>query len=83
VTARRGQPSARIAAECGSPCSERVLVLQERIRELVATRQELRARAAGPLELEANRLALLQSQQQLSFALIGEHAGLEHERAAA
>jgi hypothetical protein len=79
VTARHALPRARIAAECGGPCSERVLVLQERIRELVAARQELRARAAAHRELEANRLALLQSQQQLSLALIGEHA----DRAAA
>jgi hypothetical protein len=70
---RRALSTARIAAECGGPCAERVLVLQERILELVAERQELRARAAGHGELEANRLALVHSQQQLSLALIGQH----------
>jgi hypothetical protein len=57
--------------------------LQSRIRELVAKRQELRARGAGHGELEANRLALLHTQQQLSVALIGEHAELAHDRTAA
>jgi hypothetical protein len=60
-----------------------VRVLQEQILELVARRQELRARGAGRGELEANRLALIQSQQQLSLALIGQHADLVQDRAAA
>lgn len=68
--------NARIAAECGGPCEERVSVLQERILELVAKRQELRAHGATHAELEANRLALIKSQQQLSLALIGQHADL-------
>lgn len=76
MTARESLRSARIDAECGGPCTERVVVLRKRIRELVAKRQELRARAAGHEELETNRLALLHSQQQLSLALIGEHAEL-------
>lgn len=83
MTARESLRSARIAAECGGPCADRVVALQERIRELVGKRQELRAGAAGHEELEANRLALLHSQQQLSMALIGEHAELAHARAAA
>jgi hypothetical protein len=73
---RKALSYARIAAECGGPCAERVRVLQKQILELVAKRQELRARAAGHRELEANRLALIHSQQQLSLALIGQHADL-------
>lgn len=68
--------NARIAAGCGGPCDERVSLLQEQILELVARRQELRARGACQRELEANRLALIQSQQQLSLALIGQYADL-------
>lgn len=64
---RKALSNARITAECGGPCAERVLVLQKRTFELVAKHQELRARAAGHRELEANRLALIQSQQQLSL----------------
>lgn len=75
--------SARIAAKCGGPCAERVLLLRETILELVAKRQELRSRTAGHGELEANRLELVHSQQQLSYALIGQHGGLAHGRAAA
>jgi hypothetical protein len=60
-----------------------VLVLQERILELVAQRQELRARAAGHGELEANRLELIHCQQQLSLGLIAQHAELAQLRPAA
>lgn len=82
-TERNALSNARIAAACGGPCGERVLVLQTRILELVAKRQELRARDAGHRELEANRVALVHSQQQLSLALIGQHADSVHDRVAA
>jgi hypothetical protein len=78
-----GVPNARIATECGGPCAERVLLLRETILDLVAQRQELRSRTAGHDELEANRLALVRSQRQLSYALIGQHRDLAHDRAAA
>jgi hypothetical protein len=44
--------------------------LTERIRELVAERQALRATAADLPELERNRLEIARLQQQLSHALI-------------
>lgn len=80
---RNALPDARIAAECGGPCAERVLVLQETILDLVAKRQGLRTRAVSHDELEANRLELVHSQQRLSYALIGQHGDLTHSRAAA
>ena len=38
---------------------------------------------SGHDELETNRLALVHSQQQLSYALIGQHGDPAHVRAAA
>jgi hypothetical protein len=77
-----GVSDARIAG-FGGPCAERVLALRETILNLVAKRQELRSRTAGHDELEANRLELVHSQQQLSYALIGHHGDPAHDRAAA
>ena len=50
-----------------------VQALEATIEALVAERQELRRRAAGRDELEANRLELARRQRQLSQAVIGRH----------
>ncbi len=47
--------------------------LSQEIAELVAERQELRARGASQLELESNRCRLAGSQAQLSRLLIERH----------
>ena len=47
--------------------------LSQEIAELVAERQELRARGASQLELESNRRRLAGSQTQLSRLLIERH----------
>jgi hypothetical protein len=65
------------------PGAERstVEVLLGRIHTLARERQELRVRQAGPGRLERNRIALVRSQWELSYALIEQH--LQPERQAA
>jgi hypothetical protein len=55
--------------------------IQERLRQLVLERQELRDHGASPKELEANRLAIAQEQWRLSRVAIEVYA--EHEEAEA
>lgn len=44
--------------------------LTERLGELTRVRQDLRARDAGSVDLERNRVAIARAQWQLSYALI-------------
>jgi DNA-binding response OmpR family regulator len=50
-----------------------VEVLLARIEDLARERQDLRGRPASRPALERNRLALVRSQWQLSYALIERH----------
>lgn len=45
----------------------------ERIQSLACERQALRARGAGELVLERNRVRIARAQWQLSYALIRRH----------
>jgi hypothetical protein len=49
------------------------VVLQTRLRGLVLERQELRRAQATRLLLEQNRLLIVQTQLELSRALVSEH----------
>ena len=57
--------------------------LREALRVLVAVRQALRERNAGPDELESNRLEVARRQRQLSRALIDRHLRRAGDRDAA
>jgi hypothetical protein len=50
-----------------------VEALERQIAELVAARQELRAREANASELERNRVEIVRLQRELSEALIQKH----------
>ena len=63
--------------------SLRIDALQRELGAAVRRRQELRERGAGPLALEANRLAIVRLQQELNHAAIASHAPSAPERAAA
>ena len=56
--------------------------LQKAVRMLVAERQALRERNAGPDELESNRLELAHRQRQLSYAFIERFLRLSEPDAA-
>ena len=47
--------------------------LQEAVRKLVRERQALHDRNAARAELESNRIVLVRTQWQLSYALIARH----------
>ena len=61
----------------------RIDALQRELGAAVRRRQEFRERGAGPLALEANRLAIVRLQQELNHAAIRRYAPRAHERAAA
>jgi hypothetical protein len=52
---------------------ENVEALLDRIQSLASERQLLRARGAGELVLERNRVQIARAQWQLSYALIQRH----------
>jgi hypothetical protein len=52
---------------------ERVEELEARVRDLVLERQRLRETGAAALELERNRRAIVEANQQLSLALIARY----------
>jgi hypothetical protein len=54
----------------------------ERLRQLVLERQHLRDRGASPVELEANRSAIVEEQWQLSRAAVETYAGRDEAKAA-
>lgn len=51
-------------------------VLERRLASLVRKRQDLRERDASELLLEQNRLEIVQTQLELSQALVSEHLEL-------
>jgi hypothetical protein len=59
-----------------------VEALLARIDDLARERQELRGRRAATRALELNRLALVRSQWELSYALIAVHGGPAERHAA-
>jgi hypothetical protein len=65
------------------PDVENVEALLERIQSLACERQTLRARGAGDLVLERNRVRIARAQWQLSYALIQRHLPAQVERNAA
>jgi hypothetical protein len=65
------------------PDVENVEALMERIQSLACERQSLRARGAGDLVLERNRVRIARAQWQLSYALIQRHLPAQVERNAA
>jgi hypothetical protein len=62
---------------------ENVEALLERIQYLACERQALRARGAGELVLERNRVRIARAQWQLSYALIQRHLPAPAEQNAA
>ena len=62
----------RIAA----PRRRSVDALLDRLERLTCERQELRAAAAVPERLEQNRVAIVQAQWELSYALIDRYLGV-------
>ena len=56
-----------------APSRELSEVLLRRLGVLVAKRQDLRAQAASEFLLEQNRLEIVQTQLELSDALVSEH----------
>jgi hypothetical protein len=50
-----------------------VETLTIRIGALVSERERLRAGAAGPADLERNRLQIVRAQWELAYALIARH----------
>jgi hypothetical protein len=55
--------------------TKRSKVLQQRLATLVLERQRLREREASEFVLEQNRLEIVQTQLELSQALVSEHIG--------
>jgi hypothetical protein len=62
---------------------ENVEALLDRIQFLASERQALRARGAGDLVLERNRVRIARAQWQLSYALIQRHLPQRLEQDAA
>jgi hypothetical protein len=62
---------------------ENVETLLDRIQCLACERQSLRARGAGDLVLERNRVQIARAQWQLSYALIQRHLPAPAEQNAA
>jgi hypothetical protein len=62
---------------------ENVEALLDRIQFLASERQALRAREAGDLVLERNRVQIARAQWQLSYALIQRHLPARVEQNAA
>jgi hypothetical protein len=56
--------------------SETSAVLERRLSALVRERQDLREREASEFVLEQNRLEIVQTQLELSQALVSEHLEL-------
>jgi hypothetical protein len=57
-------------------------LIQERLRQLVLERQQLRGRGASRDELEANRSAIVDEQWRLSKAAIEAYASHDEAKAA-
>jgi hypothetical protein len=65
------------------PVPESVELLLERISSLMLERQTLRARGAGSVALERNRVQIARAQWQLSYALIDRYLTAPAARTAA
>ena len=65
------------------PVTESVELLRERISCLCLERQSLRARGAGVVALERNRVQIARAQWQLSYALIERYLAVPAARSAA
>jgi hypothetical protein len=65
------------------PVTESVEFLRERISCLCLERQSLRARGAGAVALERNRVQIARAQWQLSYALIERYLAAPAARTAA
>ena len=57
--------------------TKRSKVLHQRLATLVLERQRLREREASEFVLEQNRLEIVQTQLELSQALVSEHVGAQ------